>query len=217
MLTWSSWLAEVGVLSVTQGFARCLFSLISAAVVTSAIIRPEFSPGSGVRKGGRSKLNVGSTISATRRCAMAPTSLTASAIMSAAKPTGSAWKFPPETISPAWVRTSGLSVAAFASISSVRAAWRSTSIAAPVTCGWQRMQYGSCTRLSPSRWLSRMTEPSRSARIAAAASICPAWPRKLWISGCKGAVEPMIASVDKAEITSADRAAFQAPNRPASA
>jgi hypothetical protein len=35
-----------------------LFSLISAAVVTSAIIRPELRPGSGVRKGGRSKLNV---------------------------------------------------------------------------------------------------------------------------------------------------------------
>jgi hypothetical protein len=55
METWSSWLAEVGVESVEQGLARCLFSLIRAAVVTSAIIRPEFSPGSGVRNGGRSK------------------------------------------------------------------------------------------------------------------------------------------------------------------
>ena len=31
-------LSVVGVLSVTHGFARCLFSLIRAAVVTSAII-----------------------------------------------------------------------------------------------------------------------------------------------------------------------------------
>jgi hypothetical protein len=38
METWSSWLAEVGVESVEQGWARCLFSLISAAVVTSAIM-----------------------------------------------------------------------------------------------------------------------------------------------------------------------------------
>jgi hypothetical protein len=74
METWSSWLAEVGVESVEQGLARCLFSLISAAVVTSAIIRPELRPGAGVRKGGRSKLSVGSTISATRRWAMAPIS-----------------------------------------------------------------------------------------------------------------------------------------------
>ena len=33
----------------------CLFSLINAAVVTSAIINPEFTPGLGVRKGGKSK------------------------------------------------------------------------------------------------------------------------------------------------------------------
>ena len=59
-------------------------------------------------------------------------------MMSAAKATGSAWKLPPETMASS--STSGLSVAAFASISSVAAASRSRSIAAPVTCGWQRMQ-----------------------------------------------------------------------------
>ena len=52
--TWSSWLAQVGVESVEQGLARCLFSLISAAVVTSAIMKPELRPGSAVRNGGRS-------------------------------------------------------------------------------------------------------------------------------------------------------------------
>ena len=79
MLTWSSWLAEVGVLSVTVGCAKCLFSLIKAAVVTSAIIRPEFRPGSGVRKGGRPKFNAGSTSVAMRRSEMAPISESASA------------------------------------------------------------------------------------------------------------------------------------------
>ena len=88
--TWSSWLALVGVESVEHGVARCLFSLISAAVVTSAIMKPEFSPGARVRNGGRSCESVGSTISATRRCAIAPISATASAMMSAAKATGSA-------------------------------------------------------------------------------------------------------------------------------
>ena len=39
------------------------------------------------------------------------------------------------------------------------------------------------------------------ARIAAAASICPRCPRSAWISGRSGAVEPMIASVDIAEMT----------------
>ena len=73
-------------LSVEQGFARCLFSLISAAVVTSAIIRPEFKPGAWVRNGGRSKLSAGSTISAIRRCEIDPISETASAIWSAANP-----------------------------------------------------------------------------------------------------------------------------------
>ena len=42
---------------------------------------------------------------------------------------------------------------------------------APVTCGWQRMQYGSCTRVSCSRWLSRIAEPLISARMAQATSI----------------------------------------------
>ena len=53
METWSSWLAEVGVESTEAGCDICLFSDISAADVTSAIISPEFSPGFRVRNGGR--------------------------------------------------------------------------------------------------------------------------------------------------------------------
>ena len=41
-------------------------------------------------------------------------SLIASAVMSAAKPTGSAWKLPPEIIAPSSGKTSGLSVTALA-------------------------------------------------------------------------------------------------------
>ena len=82
-----SFLALVGVLSVLHGLARCLFSLISAADVTSAIISPLFSPGSGVRNGGRPKDSAGSTISAMRRWLIAPVSAIASAIWSAAKAT----------------------------------------------------------------------------------------------------------------------------------
>ena len=48
----------------SRGWRDACFSLISAAVVTSAIMRPEFSPGSGVRKGGRSNDRAGSTIRA---------------------------------------------------------------------------------------------------------------------------------------------------------
>ncbi|MCY1302432.1 hypothetical protein D9M70_520870 [compost metagenome] len=51
--TWSSWLAEVGVESTEAGCESCLFSDISAAEVTSAIIRPELRPGFLARKAGR--------------------------------------------------------------------------------------------------------------------------------------------------------------------
>ena len=137
--TWSSWSAEVGVLSIERGLASALFSLISAAEVTSAIMKPELSPGAGERKAGRWKLRLGSTSRAMRRWAMAPSSAMASAIWSAAKATGSAWKLPPETMAPS-ASTSGLSVTALASISRVAALWRSRSRAAPATWGWQRIE-----------------------------------------------------------------------------
>src|SRR5258708_28383582 len=66
-------------------------------------------------------------------------------MMSAAKATGSAWKLPPEITSPL-SKTSGLSEAALASITSTRAAWLRLSRQAPMTWGTQRMEYGSCTR-----------------------------------------------------------------------
>ncbi len=100
MLTWSSWLAEVGRLSTLAGCASDLFSEASAAAVTCAIMKPEFSPGCSTRNGGRPD-SVESISSAIRRSDSAPISAIASASMSAAKATGSAWKLPPEITSPA--------------------------------------------------------------------------------------------------------------------
>jgi hypothetical protein len=103
-------------------------------------MKPELMPGSGVRNGGSPKFSVGSTSVAMRRSLIAPISDNASAIWSAANATGSAWKFPPETISPVSTSTSGLSVTALASIVNVRADCVSRSSTAPATCGWQRRQ-----------------------------------------------------------------------------
>ena len=70
----------------------------SAAAVTCAIMKPELSPGFGVRNAGRPE-SAGSTSMAMRRSASEPISQIASAIMSAAKATGSAWKLPPDSAS----------------------------------------------------------------------------------------------------------------------
>ncbi|MNL45384.1 hypothetical protein D3C87_1680260 [compost metagenome] len=102
-------------------------------------MKPEFRPGLGVRKAGRPE-QAGSTSMAMRRSAIEPISQTARAIMSAAKATGSAWKFPPDRASSVSGKTSGLSETPLASVDSVTAAWRRMSSAAPITCGWQRRQ-----------------------------------------------------------------------------
>ena len=139
MLTWSSWLAEVGMLSTLAGWASPLFSEVSAAAVMPAIMKPLFSPLSWTRNAG-SRLRWGSTSRAVRRSESDPISAMASARMSAAKATGSAWKLPPESTSPESGNTSGLSVTAFASVSRSAAAWRRLSRQAPITCGWQRIE-----------------------------------------------------------------------------
>ena len=77
---------------------------------------------------------------AMRRSASEPISQTASAIMSAANATGSAWKLPPDSASPLSAKISGLSETPLASVASIAAAWRSMSSTAPITCGWQRRQ-----------------------------------------------------------------------------
>ena len=64
----------------------------------AAIMKPELRPGFGVRKAGRPD-RVGSISRRSRRSESEPISQIASAMMSAAKATGSAWKLPPESAS----------------------------------------------------------------------------------------------------------------------
>jgi predicted naringenin-chalcone synthase len=66
-----------------------LFSDTSAAAVTCAIMKPEFTPLFSTRKAGR-PLIFGSTSTAMRRSERLPISAIASASVSAAKATGSA-------------------------------------------------------------------------------------------------------------------------------
>ena len=87
-------------------------------------MKPELSPGCGVRKAG-SPESAGSTSMAMRRSASEPISHTAIASMSAANATGSAWKLPPDSASPVSAKISGLSETPLASVVSVAAACRS--------------------------------------------------------------------------------------------
>ena len=150
METWSSWLADVGRLSTLCGWDSALFSLARAAAVTWAIMKPELTPPLATRNGGSCDMCL-SIISETRRSDSEPISAMARAILSAAMATGSAWKLPPEITSPSAANTSGLSETALASTPSTSAAWRSWVRQAPMTCGWQRSEYGSCT-LSQAAW-----------------------------------------------------------------
>jgi hypothetical protein len=116
-----------------------LFSETSAAAVTCGIMKPELSPGRGVRKAGRPD-SAGSTSMAIRRSDSEPISHSASAIMSAAKATGSAWKLPPDKRLVGIGEDQRIVGDALASVASVVAAWRRMSRTAPITCGWQRRQ-----------------------------------------------------------------------------
>ncbi|CAB4778501.1 unannotated protein [freshwater metagenome] len=51
--TWSSCMAELGIESTLAGVARRLFSLTNPACVYWAIIKPESTPGSCAKNGGR--------------------------------------------------------------------------------------------------------------------------------------------------------------------
>ena len=145
----------------------------AAAAVTCAIMKPELRPGLRMRKGGSSEIDE-SISAAMRRSESEPTSHTANARWSAAKATGSAWKLPPERTSPSAGKISGLSVTALASRTRTVAVCRMTSRHAPITCGWQRSEYGSCTRSSPSA-MTRITGSVPDGRITSR----PLLPRRV--------------------------------------
>ena len=89
----------------------------------------------------RRRDSAGSISMAMRRSAMAPISHNASAMTSAAKATGSPWKLPPDSASRRIAADQRIvRPRRSPSISSVEAAWRRISSAAPMTCGWQRRQ-----------------------------------------------------------------------------
>ena len=138
-----------------------------------------------------------------RRSAIAPISAIATAIASAASATGSAWKLPPEMMLAVAANTSGLSVTALASRSSTSAAWRSWSRQAPTTCGWQRSEYGSCTRSSPSRCEWRIALPCEQRAVVPRHVDLPGWPRSAWMRGSNGPSLPRAASTVSAPTTSA--------------
>ena len=102
-------------------------------------MKPEFNPGRGVKKAGNPE-SAGSTSMAIRRSAKDPISHKAIAIMSAAKATGSAWKFPPDRACVLSEKIRGLSDTPLASSRKVVAACRRMVRAAPITWGWQRRQ-----------------------------------------------------------------------------
>src|SRR5216683_2424351 len=87
--TWSSCMPEVGTESTLAGAARRRFSATSEAAVYWATMRPELTPGSCARKGGKPSERWGSRRRSTRRSAMAPTSAAAMARKSAANASGS--------------------------------------------------------------------------------------------------------------------------------
>ena len=116
MLTWSSWLPDVGIESTTAGEANTLFSDTSAAAVYCAIIMPELSPPCSVRNGG-SPESCGFTMRSVRRSEMLASSERAIPRKSMAMATGSPWKLPPLSTSPSSGNSSGLSVAEFISVS----------------------------------------------------------------------------------------------------
>ena len=75
MLTWSSTLAEVGMVSALAGWARTLFSVARAAAVYWTIMKPEFSPPCWVRKAGSTWALLASSVRRMiRRSEMLPSS-----------------------------------------------------------------------------------------------------------------------------------------------
>ena len=176
MLTWSSWFAEVGSESTDAGCASDLFSDASAAAVTCAIMKPELTPPSATRNGGRPDRFV-SIRSAMRRSDSAPISAIASATLSAANATGSAWKLPPERIS-SCVREHERIVGDGVRLGDQHVAPRGAADRGtrPSPAA------GSADCTDPAReWQSlcdsRIALPASSPRLIAAASICPRWPR----------------------------------------
>ena len=137
--TWSSCMAEVGMLSTLAGTARRRHSATRAAAVYWAIIRPLSTPGSSARNGGSPWLRAASRKRSVRRSLMAATSATTMASRSQAWASGAPWKLPTDSTRPS-ASTTGLSMADASSRSAHVSANASASRAAPWTWGAQRSE-----------------------------------------------------------------------------
>ena len=216
MLTWSSWFADVGSESTDAGCASDLFSEASAAAVTCAIMKPELTPPSSTRNGGRPDRFV-SISSAMRRSDSAPISAIASARLSAANATGSAWKLPPERISPV-VREDERIVGHRVRFGQqhrrrvphlVEARAHHLRLAAQAV----RILHARAILVRRADRAAGEQRRGRSPRRRA----WPRWPRTAWMRASNGVSLPRHASTDSAPATNAAASARSAANSPASA
>ena len=160
--TWSSCIADDGIESTDAGTASLFSSETIPAAAYCAIMRPESTPTSCARNGGRPWLRVWSSARSVRRSEIDATSATAIARKSSTYATGAPWKLPLDSTRPSSVRT-GLSTAEDSSRKAIVRAWSTVSRAAPCTCGAQRSEYASCTRVQTagSRCEATIGDPAR--------------------------------------------------------
>ena len=157
------------------------------------------------RNGGRRETSASISI-AMRRSAIAPTSAIASAIASAARATGSAWKLPPETSSPRPVPSLAGEDERVVGDGVRLAQQHQRGVAQLVEAGADDLRLAAqAVRVLHAIVALEMT----SARIAlpasrrgstAATSICPGWPRSAWMRGSNGPSLPRAASTVSAPI-----------------
>jgi hypothetical protein len=102
-----------------------------------------------------------------RRSAIEPRSAAAIARKSSTYATGAPWKFPFEVTRPSG-STTGLSIEAASSRAATVSACAIVSRTAPVTCGAQRSEYASCTRVSPSRCEATICEEASTRSMLSA-------------------------------------------------
>ena len=141
---------------------------------------------------------------AMRRSASEPISQSASAIMSAAKATGSAWKLPPDSASSVSAKISGLSVTPLASI-----AERRGGLAQQVEHGAHHLRLAA-QAIGVLHALVADADARRGWRCRPSARAAPRRSRSgrdgrasAWMRGSNGVSEPRAASVDSAPVTSA--------------
>ncbi len=202
--TWSSCMAEEGIESAEAGTASRFISLTRAACVYWAIIRPESTPASSARNGGRPCERFLSSSRSVRRSAMEPRSAAAMARKSRTYATGAPWKLPLDSTRPSG-STTGLSTEEASSREATRAACAMVSRPAPATCGAQRTEYASCTRGADSSWKCPVSPESfRTAAMFAAEAPWPGCGRMACSSGASTFSVPRSASRVSAAVMSAD-------------